>query len=113
MNKKSYIFLCVFFTNFLSMDVFATGVGGCGAGSGLTTVVNNNLYRILLQYCVPREGDCSVKATYSNGKCICSGKTVYLDRECYEPKCPAGTYLYYSNDTDTCPAGTIKVHMKN
>ncbi|MGN0929151.1 MAG: hypothetical protein ACI4N3_00750 [Alphaproteobacteria bacterium] len=96
MNKKFYIFLCVFLTNFLSIDVFA-----------------NNLDNLLLQYCVPREGSCINKATYSNGKCVCSGKSLYIDRECYAPKCPSGTYIYYRNDTDSCGAGNSRTKMKN
>ena len=127
MKKNSIIFsilLCVFF----KVDCFATSIGGCGAGAGIssggcsgggnlsnyTTVSSSNFEKILLKFCVPREGNCSIKATYSNGKCVCSGNNIYLDRECFNPKCPAGTYISsYSNDTDTCSSGTMRVYMKN
>lgn len=77
------------------------------------TVSSNSLEKILFQYCVPKEGNCDVKATYKNGKCICPGDKLYMDRECFKPVCPSGTYIYYSNDTDSCGAGNYRTKVRN
>lgn len=101
MKKISIIFsilFCVFFK--VNSSVYAT-------------VSSNSLEKILFQYCVPKEGNCDVKATYKNGKCICPGDKLYMDRECFKPVCPSGTYIYYSNDTDSCGAGNYRTKVRN
>lgn len=94
--KKFLLFFSILFCIFFQANCFAT-------------VSSNSLEKILFQYCVPKEGNCDVKATYKNGKCICP----YMDRECFKPVCPSGTYIYYSNDTDSCGAGNYRTKVRN
>ena len=81
--------------------------------------------KMLIKYCVPKNGRCDTKATYyertidlwltkvkSTG-CSCPSGTKYLDRECLSVKCPAGTYMTIDNYTDNCPSGEKRTLYRN
>ncbi len=81
--------------------------------------------KMLIQYCVPKNGRCDTKATYYEKNinlwlttvktkgCSCPSGKMYLDRECLSVKCPAGTYITYDNYTDNCSPGMGRSLYRN
>ena len=81
--------------------------------------------KMLVKYCVPKNGRCDTKATYYEKKvnawifsytdygCSCPSGTLYVDRECLKLKCPAGTYISLNNNTDNCSPGMYRSFYRN
>ena len=70
--------------------------------------------KILVKYCVPKNGMCDTKATYTTASgCGCPSGKLYVDRECLTLKCPAGTYISLNNDTDDCSPGMYRSFYRN
>ncbi len=70
--------------------------------------------KMLIKYCVPKNGRCDTKATYRDGaSCSCPSGKMYVDRECLALKCPAGTYISLNNNTNNCSPGMYRGLYRN
>lgn len=90
--------------------------------------------KLLIQYCVPKNGRCDTKAEYTERtvsntsfsflkglvtthktvtECTCPVGKMYVDRECITLKCPAGTYISLNNNTNNCSPGMYRGLYRN